>query len=495
MIESHQRHKHFVAIDMGSNSFHLVIAREQDGSLQILHKEKKQVQLAQGLDSNNMLSKEAIERGVNCLKEFRLRFSELTEAQIRPVATHTLRVAKNAHDFISEAYKVFPYSIEIISGHEEARLIYRGISQNQVLQSKNLVIDIGGGSTEVVIGKKNNPIRLSSLKCGCVSYHERYFQFNELTKANFDSAMTAADNQLSTLSKDYLTNNWDLALGSSGSVKAVTNILKEKYQQENITLKGLKQLKADLIDAGHIDNIHFEDIDDRRKALVPAAIAILISFFKRLNVKRLDFSSSALREGVLYELAKIGQYQDVQMRTINSMALLYHVDMAHAAKVCNTAMELFEHVADAWQLRGYARLLIFAANLHEIGIHINSRQHHQHGSYILRNSDLPGFNETLQHQLSVLIRNHRKRPNIESFDELDGEYKRPIIMLSAVLRIAVLLNLGRVSLRFDFREAKAIKNKLILTLPKNTKKNTLLINDLYREQKSIADLGIELELL
>ncbi|RYV01792.1 exopolyphosphatase [Shewanella sp. OPT22] len=495
MTELKHRHKHFVAIDMGSNSFHLVIAREQDGSLQILHKEKKQVQLAQGLDENNNLSKEAIARGISCLKEFRLRFSELTETQVKPVATHTLRVANNAHDFLEQALDVFPYEIEIISGHEEARLIYSGIAHNQVLKPKNLIIDIGGGSTEVVIGKKITPTRLSSLKCGCVSYHERYFRTDELTKDNFKAAIIAADSELSTLSKDYLSGNWDLALGSSGSVKAVATALKEKYQFDHITLKSLKQLKADLIAAGHTSNITFENIDDRRKVLLPAAIAILISFFKRLNVKKLEFSPFALREGVLFELAKIGQYHDVQMRTVDSIARLYHIDMPHAGKVCNTAMELFEHVADEWQLRGFARLLLFASTLHEIGIHINSRQHHQHGGYIIQNSDLPGFSEPLQHQLSVLIRNHRKRPHLPSFDELDPELRKSTRYISSILRIAVLLNLGRVSLRFDFRDAKAIENKLFLTLPKNTKKNTLLINDLLREQKSIADLGIELHLL
>ncbi len=495
MIESHQRHKHFVAIDIGSNSFHLVIAREQNGRLQILHKEKKQVQLAQGLDENNVLSAQAIERGISCLKEFRLRFSELTETQVRPVATHTLRVAVNAHDFIEAALKVLPYEIEIISGHEEARLIYSAVAQNQVLKSRNLVIDIGGGSTEVVIGKRTKPIRLSSLTCGCVSYHERFFQTNELSRQHFRTAISEADNQLATLSKDYLTGNWDLALGSSGSVKAVTEALREKYQREYITLKGLKQLKADLIEAGHTDNIELDNIDDRRKVLLPAAVAILISFFKRLNVKRLDFSAFALREGVLYELAKIGQYRDVQMRAVENMAQLYHVDIVHAGKVCKTALELFEHVADAWQLRPYARLLIFAASLHEIGIHINSRQHHQHGGYIIQNSDLPGFNEELQSELSILIRNHRKRPNAGSFEQIEPENKESIIKLCAVLRIAVLLNLGRVSLKFDFRHANATESGLILTLPKNTKKNTLLINDLYREQKYIADLGVELQLL
>ncbi|WP_133408630.1 exopolyphosphatase [Parashewanella tropica] len=479
---------------MGSNSFHLVIAREQDGSLQILHKEKQQVKLAQGLNDKNELSQEAIERGVNCLKDFSLRFSDLKQTQVRPVATHTLRVATNAEAFLQAASKVLPYPIDIISGHEEARLIYSGIAQNQILTQRNLVIDIGGGSTEIVIGKKTKPTHLSSLRCGCVSFHERFFHHGELTREHFKAAMKAADKQLATLSKDYFNTNWTMALGSSGSVKAITEAVKELCGESTLTLKNLRALKQHLLNFEHIDQVSFVNVEDRRTLLIPAALSILISCFKRLSIQHLEFAQSALREGVLYELAKIGQYQDVQQRTVSSTAKLYHVDFNHAQKVHNMAMDLFEHVADDWGIRDQARLLGFAASLHEIGIHINSRQHQRHGSYIISNSDLPGFSEQLQNDLSILIANHRKTPLLSPYQSLETQHKQQLVYLTCILRIAVLANLGRIGRKFDFNNAQASNHKLTLSLPNATKQNQLFIKDLRREQKRLALLNIELEL-
>ncbi|RJY13183.1 Ppx/GppA family phosphatase [Parashewanella spongiae] len=487
-------HKHFVAIDMGSNSFHLVIAREQDGSLQILHKEKQPVQLALGLNEKGEMSQESISRGIDCLKDFMQRFSNLSQAQVRPVATHTLRIANNTHVFIDAALEVMPYPIEIISGHEEARLIYSGIAQNQVLSDLNVVIDIGGGSTEVIIGKQTQPIRLSSLRCGCVSYNERFFIDGSLKKENFKGAMAAADKQFATLSKEYFAGNWQLALGSSGSVKAIAAAINETFADNLITLKRLKYLKNELIKAENVKNLTFENIDERRTALIPAGLSILISFFRRLSVDELQYAQGALREGVLYELAKIGQYQDIQQRTINSIAKLYHVDIQHAESVRQTAMELFEHVAEKWHIRQHARLLSFAANVHEIGIHINSKSHHKHGGYIISNSDLPGFSESLQHHLSILITHHRKKLHPVAIKHLPTSMNRSIAYLITLLRLAVLFNLGRIGTQFDFNHVHAEDDKIILSLPQTTKHSRLLIKDLQREQKKLAAIGVELVL-
>ncbi len=487
-------HKHFVAIDMGSNSFHLVIAREQDGSLQILHKEKQPVQLALGLNEKGEMSQESIDRGIDCLKDFMQRFSNLSQAQVRPVATHTLRVATNAHVFIDAALDVMPYPIEVISGHEEARLIYSGIAQSQVLSDLNVVIDIGGGSTEVVIGRQTQPIRLSSLRCGCVSYNDRFFIDGDLKKENFKGAMAAADKQFSTLSKEYFIGDWQLALGSSGSVKAIAAAISELYGDDLITLKHLKSLKNTLIEAGNVKNLEFENIDERRTALIPAGLSILIGFFRRLSVNELQYAQGALREGVLYELAKIGQYQDIQLRTINSIAKLYHVDTRHAESVATTAMELFEHVAENWHIRQHARLLSFAASVHEIGIHINSKSHHKHGGYIISNSDLPGFSESLQQSLSLLITSHRKRLNAVDIEQLCTPSNRSIAYLITLLRLAVIFNLGRIGTQFDFNHVHAEGDTITLSLPKVSKHNRLLIKDLHREQSKLAAIGVELVL-
>lgn len=480
---------------MGSNSFHLVIAREQDGSLQILHKEKQQVQLATGLDTQNMLSQEAMERGLNCLRDFNQRFSNLDQAQVRLVATHTLRVAKNREQFIEAALAILPYPVEVISGHEEARLIYNGIAQSQVLGKRNLVIDIGGGSTEVVLGQKNTPTHLSSLRCGCVSFNERFFPNGHITPASFRAAQSAADKQFASLSKEYFSGHWDLVLGSSGTVKAICEAVQEDHGDEVITLTRLKQLKLKLIRIGHIDHVQFTHVDNKRTPLISAGLAILISFFRRLPVEKLEFSPGALREGVLYELAKIGQYQDIRHRTVDSIAQLYHIDMPHAIKVRDTAMALFEQVADEWQLRPHARLLAYAATLHEIGLHINSRALHKHGAYIISNSDMPGFSEALQQDLARLIVNHRKKPYELMLAELEPNHKLTLIRLLCLLRLAVLLNLGRIAKSLILEQIQVIPDGVMLVLPSHKRKISLFMKDLQREQKQMAALGINLRLV
>lgn len=492
---SRAQSRHFVAIDMGSNSFHLVIAREQDGSLQILHKEKQQVQLAIGLDNDNNLSADAIERGLNCLRDFNQRFSNLDQAQVRLVATHTLRIAKNRDHFINAALAIMPYPVEVISGHEEARLIYNGIAQSQVLAKRNIVIDIGGGSTEVVLGHKNTPTQLSSLRCGCVSFNERFFVDGNITPAAFRAALSAADKQFSLLSKDYFSGGWDLVLGSSGTVKAICEAIQTLYGDETITLARLKGLKSQLLQAGHIDQIHFDNVDDKRIALLPAGLAILISFFRRLPVQKLEFSVGALREGVLYELAKIGQYQDIRHRTVDSIAQLYHIDMRHAAKVRDSAMTLFEQAADVWQLRSHARLLAYAAALHEIGLHINSKALHKHGAYIINNSDLPGFSEALQQDLALLIGSHRKKPNEALLNTLEPNHRLALMRLLCLLRLAVLLNLGRIAKTLTLDKVDAKPDELVLYLPSQKRKISLFIKDLQREQKQMLALGMKLTLV
>ena len=478
------RPKHYIAIDMGSNSFHLVIAREQDGQLQIVHKEKQQVKLAQGLDDNNLLSDEAIQRGIDCLKDFNLRFADISHAEIRLVATYTLRVASNRNEFLTQAKAALPYPIEVISGHEEARLIYHGIAQSEVLGKDNLVIDIGGGSTEVIVGRRQKSRNLTSLSCGCVSFHEKYFGDGPVTLAKFQAASKAADEEFATLSKSYFSEDWDLVLGSSGTIKAVAEALNELYGDNDITLVNLKKLKRQLIEWGELDG-RFDNIDERRSGILPAGLAILISFFRRLSVKSLKYTSGALREGVLYEMAQIGQYQDVRLRTVDSIARLYHIDRSHAFRVRDTAMQLFEQVADTWQLRGYSRLLAYGATLHEVGIHINSRAHQRHGAYIINNADLPGFDESLQWDLARLIGNHRKRPD----DTLTEEPK--LARLICILRLAVLLNLGRQGKSVTVN-INADTNQLHVALPRGKRKTALLLSDLEREAKWLQPVGIEL---
>ncbi|QSX35476.1 exopolyphosphatase [Shewanella avicenniae] len=477
---------------MGSNSFHLVIAREQDGSIQILHKEKQLVQLADGLNDQNQLNDEAIQRGLACLRDFKQRFSDIPLPRVRLVATHTLRVARNREQFIKPAYQILPYPIEVVSGHEEARLIYNGIVHSQVLSAKNLVIDIGGGSTEVVLGNRTQSTQLSSLRCGCVSYNQRFFADGKLTVDAFKQAMSAADKQFASLSKEYFSGDWDLALGASGSVKAICEAMLQFHGDELITLTRLKQLRQQLINWGHVDNIVLDNVEKKRTHLLAAGLAILTSFFRRLPVDSMHFATGALREGVLYELAGIEAYSDIRQRTIDSMAQLYHIDRAHADKVRATAMTLFNAVAESWQLLHWRRTLEYAATLHETGIHINSRAHHKHGAYIIANSDMPGFGEEQQMMLSLLIGNQRKKLDFERLNELEAPLKLAAERLICILRIAVLLNLGRISSRLAIANIRAEENALKLTFSEPRHRVSLFVKDLQREQRQMETLNIAL---
>ncbi|QUN07565.1 exopolyphosphatase [Shewanella yunxiaonensis] len=478
---------------MGSNSFHLVIAREQDGSIQILHKEKQLVQLADGLDNDNVLSDAAITRGIACLQEFKQRFSSLPIPQVRMVATYTLRVAKNRDAFLQAAQQVLPYPIEVVSGHEEARLIYSGIAHTQVLAARNLIIDIGGGSTEVVVGSRTRASSLSSLRCGCVSYNQRFFKDGVISAAAFNAALSAADKQFASLSKEYFTGNWDLTLGSSGSVKAICEALLQFFGDDTVTMARLKQLKQKLIAWGHINKIQLDNVDSKRTPLLPAGLAILISFFRRLPVISLEFANGALREGVLYELAGIGTYSDVRQRTVDSLAQLYHIDHQHAEKVRNTAITLFNGVAESWGLQNHRHTLEYAAILHETGIHISSRAHHKHGAYIIANSDMPGFGEQQQQLLARLIGNQRKKLDLERLTLLEPSEKLLSIRLISLLRLAVLLNLGRIASSVHISNVSCTERGLTLALKEPKHRISLFVKDLQREQKQMANVNFELK--
>ncbi|NKF50479.1 Ppx/GppA family phosphatase [Shewanella sp. WXL01] len=486
--------QHFVAIDMGSNSFHLVIAREQDGLLQILHKEKRQVQLAKFLDSQSLLAEEAIKNGVQCLKEFSQRFSELAKTRVKLVATHTLREAKNRQVFIKAARKALDYPIDVVSGHEEARLIYNGIAHSQVLQSSNIVIDIGGGSTEVILGSEQKATHLASLKCGCVSYNKRFFTTGAITKEAFKQAVKAADKQFSNLGPVYFNQDWSLVLGSSGTAKAISSAINDIVDNpDGITYHNLKALKAYLIECGHINTLNLPSLDDKRLPLIAAGLAIMIGFFRRLNIQQLQVAKGALREGVLYELARIEHQDDIRQRTITSFSQLYHTDTAQARQVQDTALALFEQICDKWQLSDYHWMLSGACQLHEIGISINSKSHHKHGRYILDNADLPGFNQQQQQMLALLVGCHRKKIDYPALIFGDNQQRLIFTRLLTILRLAVLLNLGRSPDKDYAVKLNASANELSFKFTKeHNKQDQLLMQDLMSEQQKLAPLGVHL---
>lgn len=458
------------ALDIGSNSFHLVVARIVAGSVQILHRVKQKVRLAEGLDDDNILSQDAIARGLQMLQIVAESLQGFEPDSVRIVATHTLRRARNAADFINAAKLILPYPIEIISGTEEARLIYSGVAHTSHVDGQQLVIDIGGGSTEFVIGEGFTPLLCRSLQMGCVSYTKRFFANGEIKAKAFERAITAAEQELEPIEDKYRRLGWVKCIGTSGTMRSLFVLSQQEKTNGHdvpVTLKSLKHLMKQFIDAGHVDKLEHPGLSDDRRAVIAGGLAILIGIFKSLKIDALEFSAAALREGVLYQMEDELHHADIRGRTASSLATRYDVDTAQATLVLNTTLGLIDQVAKEWKLKhkDFRSMLGWAALLHEVGLQINSRGVQRHSAYILANVDMPGFTQEQQDLLATLVRFHRKKirvADIPAFFQYDNV---AIHKLIALLRLGVLLNIKRQEGFVPELDIQAEKNELTLTFP------------------------------
>lgn len=440
---------HLVAIDLGSNSFHLIIAREQDGCLQIVHRKKQSIALAKGLNSNNCLSESSMAKAIDCLHEFNLSLADIPNSAIRIVATQALRQASNSQQFINLAKKVLPYPIEIISGKVEAELIYKGVAHTQPLRGSTFIIDIGGGSTELVVGHNFSTSLTNSLAMGCISLQQEFFFSGEITATAMKEAQNFASKQLSGIADRYRESCSKTLLGTSGSIKAISQVMLELYGDEKITAKRLKRLVKQLIGWQHCNNIPLRSLEDARRPLLASAVAILSSCFCQLGLTHLKFSAGGLREGVLYDLSQSRTDIDTRERTIHSLMRLHHIDRTFSQRVLQQLALIDKQLtqSEAKLNRAEFSLLCWAAQLHEIGIAINSKKRQHHGGYILEHSDMPGFSESEKHAIVILVRNHRSRIKLEQTEQ--NQLNQPstatlrIHFLIQILRLAVLFTQGR----------------------------------------------------
>lgn len=487
--EKTARPQEFAAVDLGSNSFHLVIARVVDGAMQIIGRLKQRVHLADGLDSNNMLSEEAMERGLACLSLFAERLQGFDPSSVCIVGTHTLRQALNAPEFLKRAEKVIPYPIEIIAGNEEARLIFMGVEHTQPEKGRKLVIDIGGGSTELVIGEDFEPKLVESRRMGCVSFAQLYFAGGTINAENFQRARVAATQKLETLAWQFRIQGWDVALGASGSIKAAHEVLLALGEKDGIiTPERLKKLVTEVVKFKNFDELSLPGLSDERKAVFVPGLAILCGVFDALAINELRLSDGALREGVLYEMEGRFRHQDIRSRTAQSLANQYNIDREQARRVLETTM----HMYDQWQAQNpklinpqLAALLKWAAMLHEVGLNINHSGMHRHSAYILQNSDLPGYNQEQQLMMATLVRYHRKAIKLDDLPRFTLFKKKHYLPLIQLLRLGVLLN--------NQRQATTTPPTLRLTTDDNHwtlsfphdwfSQNALVLFDLEREQE------------
>lgn len=435
------------AIDMGSNSFHLAIARLDHGEVRKVASLSEKVQLAAGLDEDNYLSEAAQQRGLDCLARFVGRLSSVSPNRLRIVATNALRQAENSQDFMQKAAQILPKPIEIIAGREEARLIYLGVSHTMENGGRRLVVDIGGGSTEFIIGEEFEPIHTESLQMGCVAYTKAFFADGSISQKAFDKAVAAAKKELNAIASIYKATGWDTVVGSSGTIKASRQIMVGmglSDQKENITLSGLQKLRERLIRFSDISQIDFEGLREDRRAVLPAGLAILCAVFEVLGLQTMSYSDGALREGVMYDLLGRFRHEDVRDRSVQAMMSRYHADPRQAERVGQTAKALFEQLAPSLNLdEESADLLRRAAYLHEIGLAISHGGYHRHGAYLLQHSDIPGFSQIDQNRLSQLVAHHRRKLKVEGREDVLKAGGHTLLYLCLILRLAVLLHHGR----------------------------------------------------
>lgn len=434
------------AIDLGSNSFHMIIAEPFQSELRILEKRGVKVQLAAGLDQHQILSEDAIQKGLDCLQDFSHRLNGFKPEQVRVMGTNALRVAKNREEFITRASKFFPYPIEVIAGREEARLIYVGVSHTVADHGgKRVVFDIGGGSTECVLGRGFTPIILESLHMGCVSYTQRFFPGGLITEQQFLSAKIAAKRELFNIRPAFEEEGWKACIGSSGTVRAAeTTAVANGWSQHHLCKVGLERLIDHCLNCDHVNEMDIHGLKPDRRPVFIGGLAILAAIFEVFDVEQMTYSDGALREGILWEMRGAHDTGDIRWRTIQSLQERYHVDRDHATRVANTASRLFDQLACTGQITMTHRpLLLWASHLHEIGLSLSHSGFHKHGAYIAEHSDLLGFTRHMQSRLAFLIRLHRRKINRDIIDAISVNDCASIVLLIRILRLAVILNLSR----------------------------------------------------
>ncbi|AUD78470.1 phosphatase [Kangiella profundi] len=475
----------YAAIDLGSNSFHLAIAEYDGHSFRVIGRLKEKVQLANGLDENDILSQEAIERGLNCLKLFQERIKNIPAKFTKVVATYTLREAKNAKAFVEPAEMILNNPIEILPGKEEARLIYDGVSHYHPDIETALVVDIGGGSTEIILGDKFEPINLDSLSIGCVTY-QRYFPNGEISDKNFKQAILAAAAEISRIEKRYLSSSWKHCLGSSGSIEAVYKVLVELgFDEGFIRPEHLLLIKDKLLEMGHIDRINFSSLSLSRQNTFAVGLAILIALFQELNIDKMYVANGSLREGILIELAEELKGNDNRHHTALSLMSRFNVDQEYAIQVKNAAQHIFDQVADIWEINNpiYKNYLDWACLLHEIGLSISFSKLRLHSAYIVQYGDMPGFSQQTKESLAAIIANQRKKLYPEQF-ESKYDPESALLAITQILRLAILLNIKRDHVDISELKFEAIGcNQLTIRIPQQwAYKHQLLLAELSKEK-------------
>jgi exopolyphosphatase/guanosine-5'-triphosphate,3'-diphosphate pyrophosphatase len=486
------------AIDLGSNSYHMVVARYVLGQLRIVDRLRETVRMAAGLDDQGGLDPEVLGRALACLARFGERVRTLSEHRVRVIATNTVRALRNPQSFLVPAETALGHGIDVVSGREEARLIYLGVAQGLPPKSKQrLVIDIGGGSTEFIIGQGFEPLERESLQMGCVATTRRFFADGKLSRKRWKDGLTEISAEFQQFAVAYRERGWQETIGSSGTVRAIGQILAGmKLVRGAITETGLEKARDALLEFDSIDAISLPGLSEDRQPVIAGGLLILEACFKELGLKRMQVCETAMREGVLYDMLGRAQHRDPRDASIAALAQRYGIDVEHAARIEATALALFDQVAEAWGLDGdEERMLGWAARVHEIGLAIAHSQHHVHGAYLIEHSDIAGFSRQEQQLLAALVRCQRRSISTSAIAALPERQTQAALRCLALLRLAVLLHRSHERAPLPPLELQVGDKSVQLKLPRAwLDAHPLTRSDLDTEREYLDDVGLKLTL-
>ncbi len=487
------------AIDLGSNSFHMIVARlEESGTLSIIDRIRESVRLGGGLSKKGKLKKAAQQRAFACLETFAQRVRDLPDTAIRIAGTNTLRVATNAREFVRQAEDILQHPIEIIAGREEARLIYLGVAHGLATgEGKRLVVDIGGGSTEFIIGQGMNPIKRESLFTGCVSASKKFFDDGSITRSAVNAAQIDAALTLLPHASRFAAGKWDEAIGCAGTIRAIHEIVTQQgWCNNGIDLDSLQQLRKNIIKAGHIDKLDLKGLSENRRPVLAGGLSVLLAVFNTLKIERMQVSDQSMREGLLYDLVGRINHVDVRDATVESLVQRWGIDIEQANRVLNTVEQLCKQACPQWKIKKndpLHYLIKWAIMLHEIGLQLSHAQYNKHGAYILSNADMQGFSRQEQALLAILVLNHRGKFRIEEFDQLMKPFVKRGKQLCILLRLAVLIHRGRTNATAPDLQIKINGKSIHLIFPADwLSSHSLTLADLKKETINLKKAGYSL---
>ena len=497
MIDSGSDDTLLAAIDLGSNSFHLMVAKAEFGELRPVHALAEKVQLGE-TDDSGLLTDSAIARGLACLERFKQLIDSTSPDKLRIVGTNALRRAKNRQAFIDPAEQIIDTPIDVIYGREEARLIYLGVAHTLSDDANTrLVIDIGGGSTEFILGERFEPKKLESLQMGCVSYGRHYLPEGLIHRDGFEAAYHRARIEVSHIRRRYNSNLWQEAVGSSGTLRAIEALITAAgWRDSGIDRDSLEKLKEALLTFKHTNDINLDGLSDTRKSVVTSGLAITLGIFDGLQIQEMRTSTGALREGVIYDLIGRFSHEDVRTRSVSAMQQRYSADQTIADLVCRRVGLLASAISSEWHLsRSEVDLLTWAAALHEVGVAVSQKNYSQHSAYLVLNSDLPGFAQQDQEIMATLISGLRGKIRLDALDAIPDRKRQNVARMMVLLRLAVILK--------HVEEVESIPNlavcargeTLTLTYPKDWgEAHPLTIWEILQSESSFKRLGIALTL-